>query len=207
VDNGIEKQKDELFNILSRDIKDIRVLNAMKGIPREEFFPPRIKDLAYLNSPFDIGYGQTISQPYIVALMLENLELKKNDTVLDIGTGSGYQAAILSKLCKKVVSIEIVPELVKISKGIFKRLGYYNIQVIQGNGRDGYMKDSPYDKIVCAAVSSTIPKAWREQLEENGIVVLPMYENGNQVLVKARKVNDEFDIKVLTGVRFVPLVG
>jgi len=202
----MDKEKENLLHILSRDIKDRKVLEAIKDVPREEFIPNDLKECAYINKPLGIGYKQTISQPYIVALMCELLELKDTDTVLDIGTGSGYQAAVLSKLCKEVISIEIVPELANRSKLLLKDLGYTNITVIQGNGREGYSKRAPYNKIICAAVTESIPNAWKDQLVDNGIIVLPLYIDNREVLVRVRKKNNRFVRELFDSVLFVSLV-
>ena len=202
----LKQQREKLLQTLSRDIKDERVLNAIKQVPREEFVPEYLREYAYLDTSFNIGYGQSISQPYIVGLMTELLELKESDIVLDIGGGTGYQAAILSKLCKEVISIEIVSELAQSAKERLKRLGFKNVLVIEGDGKDGYLPKSPYDKILCAAVSESIPPKWRDQLKDGGIIVLPLYIGNRERLVRARKIESGYSIESITNVRFVQLV-
>ena len=202
----LKQQKEYLFDILSKEIKDSRVLKAIRGVPREEFVFKELRELAYINAPQDIGYDQTISQPYIVALMCELLELKDRDVVLDIGTGSGYMAAVLSKLCKEVVSIEVVPQLVKESRLRLKRLGYKNVTVIEGDGNRGYVKRAPYDKIVCSAVAKDVPNSWREQIVMGGLIVVPLYRGGSQQLVRVRYMEDRYFEEYFGGVVFVPLV-
>ena len=203
----MEEQKQKLFDTLSKDIKDKRVLDIMMEIPRERFVPDNFKEYAYLNAPLDIGYGQTISQPYIVALMCELLDLKDTDRVLDIGTGSGYLAAILSRLCKEVVSMEIVPELVERSTLLFKDLGYTNIKVVEGNGKEGCSEYAPFNKIVCSASTAGVPKIWRDELRDDGIVVFPLkVTREDDVLVRGSKTGEGFLLEYITAVRFVPLV-
>jgi len=201
------EQKERLIEELSKDIKDKKVLEAIRIVPREEFVPIEYRDLAYVNAPLDIGYGQTISQPYIVAIMTELLNIQKDDIVLDIGTGSGYQAAILSLLAKKVVTIERIRQLYNKSKEVLKRLGYKNIKHILGNGIKGYREDSPYDKIICAAAYEEIPKNWINQLKEGGIIVMPLKQNKYQVLISAIKINQKMYINQHQLVKFVPLVN
>lgn len=202
----MDTQKENLLKILSKEIHDIRVLEAIMDVPREEFIPTQLREYAYLNAPVDIGYGQTISQPSIVALMTQLLDVKETDIVLDIGTGSGYHAAILSKLCKEVVSIEIVPELAKDAKERLKRLGYTNVTVVEGDGKKGYERRVPYDKILCAAAVGDIPKSWVEQLDEDGAMVFPLKMKGFEELVRGTKTDNGILLEYVTGVRFVPLV-
>ncbi|NLZ24367.1 protein-L-isoaspartate O-methyltransferase [Candidatus Dojkabacteria bacterium] len=206
--NYIQTQKEQLLKEIEIDIKDKKVLKALKEVPRECFFDEEHKEFSYLNAPFSIGYGQTISQPYIVALMTELLQLKRSDKVLDIGTGSGYQAAILSKLCKEVVSIEIVEELYLSAKARLKRLGYDNVKCVLGNGVEGYEKGTPYDKILCAAAYPEIPPSWIKQLKRGGIIVFPLETSVSQDLVTVTK-NMSGEIKILSHekVVFVPLIN
>jgi len=190
----VDTLKENLFKNLNKEIHDVRVLQAIKDVPREEFVHETLYEYAYFNVPLDIGYEQTISQPSIVALMTELLDLKSTDTVLDIGTGSGYQAAILSKLCKQVVSVEIVPELAKSAKERLKRLGYTNVTVV------------PYDKILCAAAVEEIPKSWIDQLDDDGIMVFPLKMKNFDELVRGTKTERGILLEYITAVRFVPLV-
>ena len=198
--------KENLFKNLNKEIHDVRVLQAIKDVPREEFVHETLYEYAYFNVPLDIGYEQTISQPSIVALMTELLDLKSTDTVLDIGTGSGYQAAILSKLCKQVVSVEIVPELAKSAKERLKRLGYTNVTVVKGDGKQGCESRAPYDKILCAAAVEEIPKSWIDQLDDDGIMVFPLKMKNFDELVRGTKTERGILLEYITAVRFVPLV-
>ncbi len=206
-DISLLKSKKILIDELSKEINDKKVLNAISKVPREIFVPKEFRNLAYINSPLEIGHGQTISQPYIVALMTELLELVKSDKVLDIGTGSGYQAAILSLLSKKVVTIENIKDLYINAKELFKKMGYKNIVAIYGNGIYGYPKYAPYDKIVCAAAYHEIPIQWIHQLKENGIIVMPLKIDSSQILIKAVKNKEKLDITYHSLVKFVPLIN
>lgn len=206
INNSLVNDKRVLMNTLKEDISDDRVLNAMQEVPRELFVTPHLKEYAYANAPFDIGYGQTISQPYVVALMCQILELKATDVVLDIGTGSGYQAAVLSRLCEKVVSIEIIPELAKKATNTLRELGYDNIEIVVGDGNEGYSLKGPYDKIVSAAATNQIPNSWIDQLKNGGKIVTPMTNNSLQKLFSLTKQGDIFKKEDYGYVRFVPLV-
>jgi protein-L-isoaspartate(D-aspartate) O-methyltransferase len=205
--NYLKKQRDSLIKILQKDITDPKVLQALEEIPREEFFHPSFKQYSYINAPFNIGFGQTISQPLIVGLMTQLLQLKKTDKVLDIGTGSGYQAAILCKICKEVVSIEMIEDLYKSAKSRLKDLGYKNIKCVLGNGIKGYKRESPYDKILCAASYPKIPPKWLKQLKNNGIIVFPLKKGSQQQLVKITKKGEIINIQNHGAVVFVPLVN
>jgi protein-L-isoaspartate(D-aspartate) O-methyltransferase len=203
----LQLQRAELINILGRSIENKDILNVMQEIPRENFIPDDLRDQAYLNIPLDIGRNQTISQPYIVALMTQMLELKRDDKVLDIGTGSGYQAAVLSRLCKEVISIERLSELASRAEKRLKVLGYDNVTVITGNGVEGYIKEAPYNKIICAAAFDRVPNEWKNQLVEGGIIVMPIEKYSTQILVSLRKEKGELIEKEHTLVRFVPLIN
>ncbi|OGC36409.1 protein-L-isoaspartate O-methyltransferase [candidate division WS6 bacterium RIFOXYC1_FULL_33_9] len=204
--NHLKQQKKYLLDSLKSEISDKRVLDAINKVPREEFLPKETKKYAYINIPLEIGFNQTISQPYIVAKMSELLEIKDTDKILDIGTGSGYQAAVLRNLCKEVISIEIIPQLAKKAEMIFNKLKYRNITVVNKNGREGYKEKAPYDKIICAAVSKDIPNDWKEQLTDDGIIVLPIYKRNKQVLTRIRKKDGQYFEENFCQVLFVPLV-
>ncbi len=189
-----------------RDIRDKRVINAMRQVPREKFVPPEYKNSAYTDHPLPIGHNQTISQPYIVALMCQLLELKGNEKVLDVGAGSGYQTAVLSKLAKKVIAIELLPELAKKAEKNIRLVGIGNTKIIHGDGSKGYKDEAPFDAIKSAAASDHVPHAWKKQLKEGGRIVLPLKTGFMQTLVRITKDNGEFEREDITGVRFVPLM-
>jgi protein-L-isoaspartate(D-aspartate) O-methyltransferase len=191
--------------IEERGILDKRVLKALQEVPRHLFVPESVLNEAYADYPLPIGHGQTISQPYIVALMTELLELNGNEKVLEIGTGSGYQAAILSKLAKKVITIERVKELADKTKKLLKK--YKNVLVVHGDGTKGYAREAPYDAIIITAAAEKIPKKVTEQLANNGRLVAPVGPRYHQELVRIRKRNNVLEEDYHGGVIFVPLIG
>lgn len=191
--------------IVSRGVKDDRVLKTMKNTPRHLFVPKQTEKLAYSDRPLPIGKGQTISQPYIVALMTELLELKGNEKVLEIGTGSGYQAAILSQLADKCYSIEIVETLALSAKAILKQLGYDNMLVKWGDGYQGWPEHAPFDRIIITAAPEEIPKKLVEQLKVGGRMVLPVGK-WNQELILITKNANGIKKESIIPVRFVPMV-
>lgn len=190
-----------------RGIRDERVLRAMLALPRHRFVPPEMAHLAYEDSALPIGSGQTISQPYMVALMLEALELKGNERVLDVGTGSGYQAALLGLLAREVYSVEIVPELAAQARNVLVELQLSNVKVVLANGSIGLPQAGPFDAIVVAAGAPEIPAALTAQLREGGTLVIPVGGHSYQELVRVRKRRDTITREVLAGCAFVPLVG
>jgi protein-L-isoaspartate(D-aspartate) O-methyltransferase len=175
----------------------------MLKVPRHEFIPESYSNEAYADYPLPIGDDQTISQPYIVALMTDLLELKGNESVLEIGTGSGYQAAILAEIAKNVITIERISNLTEKSKNILKK--YKNITLITGDGTKGYGKEAPYDGIIVTAAAEYIPHALKEQLKEGGILVIPVGDLFYQRLLKIKKVKNNFIENYVCDVRFVPL--
>jgi len=189
-----------------RGIRDERVLQVMAEIPRHLFVPSAWRSSAYADSPLPIGEGQTISQPYIVAFMTETLELRGTETVLEIGTGSGYQAAVLSRLAKKVYSVEIIPELAETARTRLAALGFINVTVIVGDGNAGWPQGSPYDAIIVTAAAPQIPPALVAQLADGGRMVLPVERGKEQDLLRLRKHNGKITKEDLGPVRFVPLV-
>jgi len=203
------KAREEMINyqIKRRGIKDEKVIQAMKIIPREKFVLPENEKEAYLDSPLPIGLGQTISQPYMVALMTECLSLKGNEKVLEIGTGSGYQAAILSKIVKEVFTIERFEALASRAEKIFQTLGINNIKVIVGDGTAGLREYSPYDGIIVTAGAPEIPKVLIEELVEGGRIVIPVGNSFLQDLLRGIKVKGKLRIQNYGGCVFVPLVG
>lgn len=198
----VEKQ------IKDRGIEDKNVLKAMRFIPRHEFIPETYRKMAYGDHPVPIGYDQTISQPYIVAIMTELLNLKPNNRVLEIGTGSGYQAAVLSKIVGEVYSIEIVPELAKRAEKTLKRLDYKNVKVKAGDGFLGWPEHAPFDAIIVTCAPPEIPPPLLEQLNEGGRLVIPIGEQWSpQKLIRATKKDGKIKRKLITWVRFVPMTG
>jgi protein-L-isoaspartate(D-aspartate) O-methyltransferase len=191
----------------SRGIRDQRVLQTMAEVPRHLFVPEPWRLSAYSDGPLPIGEQQTISQPYIVALMSESLELKGTETVLEIGTGSGYQAAVLSRLAQKVYSVEILPTLAETAKLLLTRLGYDNVTVIVGDGNFGWKEGAPYDAIIVTAAAPQIPQALLDQLSDGGRMVLPVVvDSDEQHLIRLTKQGDRVTREDLGAVRFVPLV-
>ena len=196
-----------IVQLRDRGIRDPRVLEAMERVPRHEFVPPdRVAD-AYGDFPLPIGEGQTISQPYIVAAMLEALELRAGDSVLEIGTGSGYQTAILCELCGNVFSVERHPSLCHRAEQTLKRLGYTNFKLRAGDGSLGWPEAAPFDGMVVAAAVPRVPVALFEQLRESGRLILPVGSQFSQELQLVRKQAGVAMVTQLDGCRFVPLVG
>jgi protein-L-isoaspartate(D-aspartate) O-methyltransferase len=191
-----------------RGIRDQRVLNAMLAIPREEFVAPEIRKDAYVDGPLPIGHGQTITQPYMTALMAQLLELRGGEKVLDVGTGSGYHAAVLGALAGRVISIERIPELANQARANLRRTGLdSNITVVCGDGSVGLPRESPFDAISVAAASPQTPPALLAQLNDPGILVIPVGGRDDQDLYVVRKENGKITTSVASGCRFVPLLG
>ena len=197
----------ELIEQLRREIKDERVLGAMGKVPRELFVPAAYQQVAYDDRPLPIDLGQSISQPLIVAMMTVALELSGKEKVLEIGTGSGYQAAILAELAQRVVSVERHPQLVKKAKEILDRLGYTNIEVYLAERSLGWQQGAPYDGIMVTAGAPKIPWELLAQLSPSGRLVIPVGSRYEQNLVKIIKQNDEIFTVDLVPCRFVPLIG
>lgn len=192
--------------IAAREVRDPRVLAAMRKIPRHLFVPPEWQSLAYTDQPLPIGHGQTISQPYIVAFMTEALELKPGDRVLEIGTGSGYQAAVLAELVREVYSIEIVERLAEEAETRLRRLGYTNVQVRAGDGYRGWPDAAPFDAIMVTAAPDHVPAPLLEQLALNGRLILPV-GRFYQDLIRIRRTSGGLKKETLLPVRFVPMTG
>lgn len=194
-----------------RGIRDPRVLDAMREVPREAFVEPGLRDLAYEDCPLSIGKGQTISQPYIVALMAEAAELKPADRVLEVGAGSGYAAAVLSRIASRVYGIERFASLIGEARARLARLGYENVQVRCGDGTHGWPQAAPFDAILVAASADEVPPPLKDQLADGGRLVMPMNVRGqlfHQTLRKLRRLNaEEYEESDLGPVAFVPLVG
>lgn len=193
--------------MVGRGIRDERVLEAMLAIPRHEFVPQDQARRAYIDAPLPIGNHQTISQPYIVALMTEFLNLKGHETVLEIGTGSGYQAAILGHLAKKVYSIERIPELAERSRSLLRSLQLENIEVVVGDGSCGLPEHAPYQAIIVTAAAPEVPKPLKDQLSDGGRLVAPVGGRMGQALELWRREGKRLVCEKLTPVAFVPLIG
>lgn len=204
-----KNRRDEMIKeqLLTRGIKDPLVLKAMKDVPRHLFVSKGFEQYAYDDGPLPIGFGQTISQPYIVALMTEALKLSKKSKVLEIGTGSGYQAAILSCIAKEVYTIEIVPELYEISSKLLAELGYKNIKTKQGDGYIGWQDFAPYDAIIVTCAAEKVPEQLVEQLKIGGRMCIPIgFEGDVQKLMLIEKGKDRIIEKIITYVKFVPFI-
>ena len=186
-----------------RGIKDERVLAAMGKVPREEFVPADERGDAYEDGPLPIGYGQTISQPYIVAFMTEQLRPKRGDRVLEIGTGSGYQAAILGELVAEVYTIEIVEPLAKNAEATLQRLGYKNVHVKVGDGYKGWPEEAPFNAVIVTCAPDNVPQSLVEQLKDGGRMVIPVGEQFAQQLYVLEKKNGQLKESVTLPVRFV----
>jgi protein-L-isoaspartate(D-aspartate) O-methyltransferase len=193
--------------IEARGIHDPQVLAAMRQVPRHLFVPVNVRDSACRDTPLPIGKGQTISQPYIVALMTELLELTDEESVLEIGTGSGYQAAILSLLAREVYTVERLPGLARNAEEVLCQLGYTNVHVRVGDGTLGWPEHAPYDAIIVTAAPPQIPSPLLDQLADRGRLVAPIGPRWTQNLVRVRREGEIFHKEYLTAVAFVPLVG
>jgi len=204
-----QKQRKRMVEeqIVRRGVRNPLVLDAMRIVPRHEFVPEDKQELAYWDGPLSIGEGQTISQPYIVAWMTELLELKPEDKVLEIGTGSGYQVAVLSRIVEKVYTIEYLKNLQEKAKKVLKKLKYKNIRYRVGDGRKGWPKEAPFDAIMVTAAASDVPKKLIEQLAEGGRMLIPIGNLMWQKMVRLRKIKGKTIREDLDPVAFVPLVG
>jgi protein-L-isoaspartate(D-aspartate) O-methyltransferase len=189
-----------------RGISDERVLAAMERVPRHEFAPERYRDQAYEDHPLPIGEGQTISQPYIVALMLQALELSPANKVLEIGTGSGYVTALLAELAAQVVSMERHASLADSARALLKKLGYTNVLVIAGDGTRGFCEAAPYDAIIVSAAAAEMPPDLVAQMAEGGRIIIPVGAGDGQQLRLARKENGQVRTEFREMCRFVPLL-
>jgi protein-L-isoaspartate(D-aspartate) O-methyltransferase len=193
--------------IAARGIRDSRVLAAMRDIPRHLFVPQPYDKSAYEDCPLPIGNGQTISQPYIVALMTELLMPQPTDIILEIGTGCGYQAAVLAAIVSKVFSIERISEVADLARANLKKVDCKNVEVIVGDGTMGYLQKAPYDGIIITAATPSVPQPLIEQLAEKGRLVAPVGGRDIQELIRLRKTEGSITEEHHGGVRFVPLIG
>jgi protein-L-isoaspartate(D-aspartate) O-methyltransferase len=192
----------------ARDVTDPRVLAVMASVPRQLFVPAAHRARAWDDQPLPIGHGQTISQPYMVAFMTQALELRGSERILEVGTGCGYQTAVLAGLCRKVFSVELIPELSASAAVLLAELGCANVCLRTGDGSRGWPEHAPYDRVLVTAAAPSIPSALRDQLADNGIMVIPVGDwRGGQDLLVAKKTGRVLDVQVSIGCRFVPLLG
>jgi protein-L-isoaspartate(D-aspartate) O-methyltransferase len=213
--NGTQRQRDDAAarqamvrdQLQRRGITDMRVLQAMREVPRHLFVPPEWRRDAYSDRPLPIGEGQTISQPYMVAVMLQSLALPSHARVLEVGTGSGYQAAVLSRLATQVYTMEYFPALAEQARAVLERLGYTNVQVIVGDGSVGLPQYAPYDGIVIPAAAPRVPQPLCEQLGEGGRLVIPVGEATAQELLIVTRRGNTYTQERGVPCRFVPLLG
>jgi protein-L-isoaspartate(D-aspartate) O-methyltransferase len=193
--------------LISRGISDRKVLEAFNSVPRHEFVGSEYRDIAYSDAPLPIGSGQTISQPYMVALMTQCLGLKGADTVLEIGSGSGYQAAILSRIAGKVYSVERVPALASSAASTLKSLGCSNVEIVVGDGTLGLPEHAPYDGIIVTAGSPDVPQSLMNQLKQGARLVIPVGGEFSQALTVVERHGDKIKATEICGCVFVPLIG
>ena len=208
-DSGFEKQRAFMLtnHLQSRGISDPRVLAAMATVPREEFVPVDEKAEAYRDGPLPIGHGQTISQPYTVAMMCEALQLTGNENVLEVGTGSGYAACVLSHLAQQVHTIERIPELARLAEARLQHLGIRNVQVHVGDGSLGLPKAAPFDAIVVTAGGPSVPADFINQLVEGGRIVMPVGPMHDQIMYRCTRRQGALESEELGAFCFVPLIG
>lgn len=197
-----------IMELRSLGITDARVLGAIERVPREAFLPETFRDRAYENVALPVGHGQTISQPLVVAHMTEALEIGPRHKVLEIGTGSGYQSAVLAKLCRRVFTIERHRDLLKLAEERFAALRIHNITTRHGDGAKGWPEQAPFGRIIVTAAAAEVPPVLLQSLVDGGILVIPVgEERRDQKLLRIRRKGEEFIREDLGGVRFVPLVG
>lgn len=203
-----ERQQMVERQIAARGITNPLVLDAMRAVPRHKFVPEELTDQAYADHPVPIGYGQTISQPYIVALMTEKLDVEPDNRVLEIGTGSGYQAAVLAEITDEVYSVEIIPQLAARASRTLQETGYTTVDVLNADGYYGWQAHAPYDAIVVTAAPDHVPRPLIQQLKDGGRLVIPIGPPGGyQTLWQITRHGDDVETKNLGGVRFVPFTG
>ncbi|MGI8897616.1 MAG: protein-L-isoaspartate(D-aspartate) O-methyltransferase [Pyrinomonadaceae bacterium] len=201
------KQRRQLVEQLrSEGIQNPGVLDALSKVPRHRFVPPSYRHLAYQNRPLPIGQDQTISQPFIVGYMTEAAEIASGEKVLEIGTGSGYQAAVLAELGKEVYTIEIIPELAESARTLLRELGYKNVQVKTGNGYEGWAEHAPFDAVVVTAAPDEVPKALVEQLAVRGKMIIPVGKSFQQMVIITKTESGVIERRTIP-VAFVPMTG
>ena len=209
MEQNLARDRKRLFSSLRRNIRSESVIGAMEQIPRERFVPPESRHAAYLDLPLGIGEGQTISQPYIVALMIAALRLQSQEKVLEVGTGSGYQSAILSLLVPQgqVFTVELAPVLAERARELLRDLGYGNVTVVQAGPTLGYPSERPFDAIIVAAASPRLPESLVSQLAVGGRLIIPVGSLEQQELVFALRTDEGLSVSMLGPCRFVPLIG
>ncbi len=203
----VRRKKMVEVQLIKRKIKDPRTLEAMRHVPRERFIPEQFRSFAYDDRPISIGEEQTVSQPYMVACMTQALQLCGEETILEIGTGSGYQTAVLAEIVKQVYSIERLPILARTAQEHLKKLGYTNVSFIVGDGTRGNPEHAPFDAVIVTAGSPGVPVSLKEQLAENGRLVIPVGSRKYQELHRIIRRGDSFVTENLGGCIFVPLIG
>jgi protein-L-isoaspartate(D-aspartate) O-methyltransferase len=203
---AVKRQKMVAEQIRARGVTDPKVIEAMVKVERHMFVPAEYAERAYDDGPLPIGYGQTISQPYIVAYMTEILQPGSSDRILEIGTGSGYQAAILARICSHVYTIEVIPQLGERAKNLLAVLGFENISVRIGDGYQGWPEHAPFDAIIVTCAPTHIPKALQEQLREGGRMIIPVGDRYVQELVLLEKIDGKMKKKSVLPVMFVPMI-
>jgi protein-L-isoaspartate(D-aspartate) O-methyltransferase len=207
-DAGLTRAREEMvaMQIAARGVSDARTLAALRKVPRHLFVSPEAVIQAYDDHPVPIGHGQTISQPYIVAFMTEALRLSGGETVLEIGTGCGYQAAVLAEIASRVYTIEIVTPLAEEAAARLKRLGYTNVEVRAGDGYQGWPEKAPFDAIMVTAAAPRIPEPLKQQLRDGGRLIVPVGEDWQELVLVTRR-GDRFEERRVLPVRFVPMTG
>jgi protein-L-isoaspartate(D-aspartate) O-methyltransferase len=207
--NDIEMEVHLTRHLIGKNSLNDRVMTAMKKVPRHEFLPPDLRYCAYDNGPAPIGSGQTISQPYIVALMSDLLATKPSDIILEIGTGSGYQAAVLSQLVQQVYSVEIIEDLATTARKRLNKLGYNNVEIRNDDGYFGWSEHAPYDGIIVTAAAPHIPQPLIDQLRTGARLVIPVGfpYSYQELMVVEKRANGEIETQMVLGVSFVPLTG
>ncbi|MDD1642713.1 MAG: protein-L-isoaspartate(D-aspartate) O-methyltransferase [Methylococcaceae bacterium] len=207
--NDIEMEVHLTRHLIGKNSLNDRVMTAMKKVPRHEFLPPDLRYCAYDNGPAPIGSGQTISQPYIVALMSDLLETKPSDIILEIGSGSGYQAAVLSQLVQQVYSVEIIEDLATTARKRLNKLGYNNVEIRNDDGYFGWSEHAPYDGIIVTAAAPHIPQPLIDQLRTGARLVIPVGfpYSYQELIVVEKRANGEIETQMVLGVSFVPLTG